>query len=131
MSIKGGVSIPIFECIFSEAGSFTGFERDFDEKLYMVLPNLYAVCIKDKSYKPHRIIGGIFVKTSYTHKDKEFIDSLNAVVETSSNLGKYLGSNFTFLPARLGVEGSSPLSENKMQEIMQTQYLRFSQSGTA
>ncbi len=131
MNKKGGVSIPIFECIFNQAGSFTSFERDFDENLYMVLPNLYAVCIKDKSHKPHIIIGGFFIKTSYTHKEKEFLDSLHAVVETSPNLGHFLGPNITFLPARLGIKGSAPLSENEMLKVMLTQFLKFSQNGTA
>lgn len=131
MSKKGGVTIPIFDCIYNGAESITSFERDFDEKLYEILPNLYTVCIADNSQGSRNIVGGFFVKTSYTHNNKEFEDSLHAAALSSPNLSQLLGPEVSFLPARLGVSGSAPLSEQEMLRVMITQFLKFSQEGSA
>jgi hypothetical protein len=42
---KGGVTIPLFHCIFNGDESVTHFMREYDASLYQTLPHLYAVCI--------------------------------------------------------------------------------------
>lgn len=49
MNKKGGVTIPIFHCVFNGYESITSFMRDFDLSLYKELENLYAICFSNNS----------------------------------------------------------------------------------
>lgn len=132
MSLKGGVSIPVFECLFNGPASITSFTRSFDQALYELLPNLYVVCIAKGSDERRKLIGGFFIKTSYHHSDgADFQDALNQAVYTSENLASFTGPEYALLPARLGIEGSEPLSEAEMLHILSTQYLKYSRAGSA
>ncbi|UXZ97206.1 hypothetical protein K3169_04685 [Pseudomonas phytophila] len=132
MSKKGGVSIPVFECLFNGSHSITSFTRSFDQALYEHLPHLYVVCLSKSKGKQRQLVGGFFIKTSYTHEDgADFQNALEQAVHTSQNLAKFTGPKFSMLPARLGIQGSEPLSEDEMLKIFSTQYLKFSTVGSA
>jgi len=131
MKQKGGVTIPVFDCIFHGAESIESFARDFDEELYAQLPNLYAICVAEKQGREKRIVAGFFVKTSYTHHDEEFLSAITMALKSSEKLHKFAGPNSSFFPARLGVVGSSPLTETEMLKIMITQFLKHSVGGSA
>lgn len=89
MPAKGGVSVPVFECIFNGATSITSYTRSFDQTLYELLDNLYVVLISKNTVK-REIVAGFFIKTSLTHNDGEdFQDVLEAALITSQNLSIY------------------------------------------
>jgi len=69
---KGGLTVPVFDCIFHGQESIESFIREFDGGLYNSLPNLYAICFSDNSSSPRNIVAGCVVKTSFTHHDEEF-----------------------------------------------------------
>jgi len=131
MSKKGGVTIPLFHCIFNEYESITHFMRTYDEVLYKKLENLYAVCISDNSGPKKKIVAGFIVKTSYTHNDSEFLDAITEVALSTEELKQHVGRNTSFLPARLGITGSTPPSEPEMLNVMSQQFLKFSTAGNA
>lgn len=132
MQKKGGVSIPVFECFFNGSDSITSFTRNFDQNLYERLPHLYVVCISKNKAKQRQLVGGFFIKTSYTHDDgADFQGALEQALLTSQNLSKFTGPEFSMLPARLGIRGTEPLSEAEMLRILSIQYLKFSTAGTA
>lgn len=132
MAKQGGVSIPVFECLFNGGSSITSFTRDFDRALYEQLPHLYVVCISKNKFNQRQLVGGFFIKTSYTHDDGgDFQEALEMALRTSQNLANFLGPEFSMFPARLGVRGSEPLSEEDMLSIFSTQYLKFSSAGSA
>jgi len=73
------------------------------------------------------LVGGFFVKTSYTHEDvAPFQNVLEGVIHTSQNLARFTGHKYSMLPAKLGVQGSEPLSEAEMLRILSNQYLKHS-----
>ncbi len=131
MSSKGGVTMPLFHCIFNNFDSITHFMRTYDEVLYRQLKNTYAVCISDNSGLNRKIVAGFIVKTSYSHNDPEFLNAITKIGLSTKELSSYIGSNTSFLPARLGVMGSEPLSESEMLNVMLQQYLKFSTAGNA
>ncbi len=131
MSRKGGVTIPVFHCVFNGYDSITSYMRDYDEGMYKILDNLYAVCVSDNSGSKRKIVAGFIVKTSYTHNDSEFFGAITEAAQSAKELSQYLGSNASFLPARIGVKGSSSLSESEMLEVMSQQSLKFNVGGNA
>ena len=131
MSKKGGVTIPLFHCIFNGYESITSFMRTYDESMYRQLENVYAICISDNSGSRKKIVAGFIVKTSYTHKDPEFLDVITEVALTTKELSPYISQNTSFLPARIGVPGNSPLTESEMSHLMSRQSLKFSSAGNA
>jgi len=131
MTKKGGVTIPVFDCIFHGVESIESFAREFDVGLYQTLPNLYGICLSDNSNGRRKIVAGFSVKTSYTHDDEEFLPAITAAVVSSEKLRPFLGPQTTFLPARLGVVGSAPLSEQEMLRLMATQFLKYAVGGNA
>lgn len=131
MTKHGGVTIPIFHCVFNGHESITSFTREFDENMYRALPNLYAICLSDNSSAARKIVAGFFIKTSYTHQDPEFLDAITAVAKSTKELSKFMEVKSSFLPARLGPTDSEPLSELEMLKIMSEQSLKFSAAGNA
>ncbi|MBA1245436.1 hypothetical protein [Pseudomonas japonica] len=126
MSEKGGVSIPVFECLFNGSESITSFTKEFDRSLYEALPHLYVVCIAKNTGKLKQLVGGFFIKTSYHHNDGyEFTAALHTALITSDTLRQFDSPEYSLLPARLGVLGAEPLSEGEMLKIFSQQYLKF------
>lgn len=124
---KGGVTIPLFHCIFNGDESVTHFMREYDVSLYQTLPYLYAVCIARTVNKTKTVLGGFFVKTSYTHNDPDFVDALHLVVEDVPALQALMGETTSFLPACITLAGEDkPPTEAEMLRIMIGQYLKFS-----
>jgi len=130
MTDQGGLTIPLFHCIFNN-GSITHYDRKYDAKLYTSLPNLYAVCIANKNSGMRRVVGGFFVKTSYSHNDEGFIDAIAAAAQSATELLPLLNGNTSFLPARLNAPLDPPLTEQEMLDVMLEQYVKFSTHGTA
>ncbi|MBA1290578.1 hypothetical protein [Pseudomonas japonica] len=126
MSERGGVSIPVFECLFNGSESITSFTKEFDRTLYEALPHLYVVCISKNKGKLKQLVGGFFIKTSYHHDDgHDFTAALHAALMTSDTLRRFDGPEYSLLPARLGVLGADPLSEGEMLRIFGQQYLKY------
>jgi hypothetical protein len=57
---KGGVTIPLFHCIFNSDESVTHFMREYDASLYQTLPHLYAVCIARTVNRTKTVLAGLF-----------------------------------------------------------------------
>ena len=128
MAEKGGVTILLFHCFFNEHESITSFMHSYDNELYNILPNTYAVCVAYNSVLPRKIPAGFFVKTSYTHDDKDFVNALFGLVATTNGLNGLSSKRISFLPARIGVDGPAPLTEREMLRIMATQNFKYSTS---
>ncbi|GKT25082.1 hypothetical protein [Acidovorax sp. SUPP3334] len=126
---RGGVSIPVFDCVFNGAESITSFTREFDPNFYRILPNLYAVCVATSSHGQKKIAAGFFVKTSYHHNDPEFSTILASSLETSPNLARFHTLGTSFFPSRLNVPDSEPLSEIEMLHTMLTLFTKHSVGG--
>lgn len=132
MEQKGGVTIPVFDCIFDPTGqSIESFMRDYNEALYRSLPNLYAICITESGAGQRRIVAGFIVKTTYTHQEAEFVLALSAALQSSEKLRKFYSPTTSFLPAKVGVPDPSPLSEQEMLRIMLTQFTKHATGGQA
>lgn len=128
---KGGVSIPVFDCVFNGGESITSFTREFDPNLYKILPNLYAVCVATSMHGQKKIAAGFFVKTSYHHDDPEFLNILSFSLETSPNLARFHAPGTSFFPSKLGISGEEPLTEMEMLHTMMTLYIKHSVGGHA
>ena len=122
---KGGATIPLFHCFFNGDESITHFVDKFDPVLYEALPYLYAVCIAKTTKKAKTVVAGLFIKTSYTHNDPDFMDALNLVVVSKPALQALIGEGTSYLPARISIPGDPP-TEAEMVHIMQGQHLKFS-----
>ncbi len=131
MSKKGGLSIPVLHCIFNGYNSVTHYVHELDREMYEALPNLYAICIADNHQSYKKIVAGLFIKTSYTHEEAEFLDVLSAIVSTTPELKDLSWERISFFPARLGVKGAAPLSEEQMLAIISNQRLKHAVVGNA
>ena len=121
----------LFHCFFNEGGSITHFAHEYDPEIYQSLPNLYAVCIAERSGNRKKITGGFVIKTSYTHNDQDFLTTLTTAVAIEPRLKGLIGSHTSFLPARVGIPVGGPISEAEMLRVMQTQSLKHSVGGSA
>ncbi len=130
MTDTGGITIPLFHCIFNN-GSITHYDREYDTDLYFSLPNLYAVCIADRKSGKRQLVAGFFVKTSYSHHDSGFVPAIAAAAQSATELIPFLNEKISFLPARIQAPDSAPLSEYEMLDVMLKQYVKFSSHGTA
>jgi hypothetical protein len=128
---QGGVTIPLLYCVFNGAESITHYPVEFDRELYKLTPNLYAVCIADNSVKRNHIVGGLLIKTTFTHDDPGFVDAVTAAALNTTILNHFIGKGVSFFPAHLGVAGDEPLSEGEMVRLMLKQYIKFSAGGNA
>ena len=131
MTRKGGLAIPTLDFLVEDSELITIFDREFDESIYSKLENLYIVCIIDRSSGSKRVVGGFFTKTNYSHRDKEFTEVLMGLISLSPTLDGLAHKKASLHPARLGVLGDTPLSEDEMLRIIATQNLKLSESGTA
>jgi len=130
MNKKGGVTIPIFHCVFNVRESITSYMRSFDKKMYQELDNFYLICISLNDGAKKEVVAGIAVKTSYKHDEPGFLDAIHGLLLSTQVLEKYAAKNISFLPAKIIFEGLPP-SENELLELMQEQYLKHSTGGSA
>jgi hypothetical protein len=114
MTNKGGLTIPLLECLFHGSASTTHFLRDFDLGAYNALPHIYIAIVVDKTQSPRTLPAGLVVKTSYTPDDPEFTDALLGIVALSENIGHVARDNMSFVTGKVGVPPGPPLSENEM-----------------
>jgi len=132
MTDKGGVNLLLFHCVFNEFESITHYLHKFDTKLYEALPNLYAVCISHNTNSVKKVIGGFFVKTSYSHSDeKAFLDLCRGIFHQIKEFQDFTSSDVRFLPAKIGVPDNRPLTENEMARLISRQAIKFSALGNA
>jgi hypothetical protein len=129
-SQKGGVSVLLFHCLFNSNGSVTHFMHDLDVELYRSLPNLYAVCISDTSSK-QKITAGFFIKTSYSHHDSDFLGALTNVISMESGMRNLIHERSSCFPARIGISGDAPPSEDEMLRLIVGQALKHGVGGSA
>lgn len=128
---KDGLSILLFHCLFNDDGSITHFTHEYDPELYQALPNLYAVCIADRSGNSRKITGGFVIKTSYTHNDKDFLATLTNAMSIEPRMNALIGTHSSFLPARVGIPVDGPITEAEMLRVMLDQSLKHSAVGSA
>lgn len=127
---KGGFSMVLFHCLFHDNGSFTSFMHDFDVDSYHALPNLYAVCVANKSPGKKKITAGFFIKTNYSDEDVDFIGTLNNVVSSIPEIARLVSANTSFLPGRIKLTGA-PISESEMIRAITSQALKHGVGGSA
>lgn len=129
MAGKGGVSVPLNWCTFNGFDSMLHDTFTTDTELLKLLTNVYAVCIARRDSKPREIVGGFFVRTSYTHDDPEFAASLANAMAAVPAFSGFAPELHTFLPAKV----SAPLDipEVDMLRLLMSQKLKFSTGGTA
>lgn len=128
---KGGVTIPLFHCIFNGAESITHYLRDYDEGLYEALPNIFAICISNNKGSRRKIVAGFIVKTSYGANDAEFLPALLGAAKSTAEINPLLTKSSSLLPAILRIPGTELPTENEMLQVMQQQFLKFSTGGHA
>jgi hypothetical protein len=128
---KAGVSFLLFHCIFNGDGSITHFMHDIDLESYQSLPNMYAVCIAERAGKQRKVTGGFFIRTSYTHDDKDFDNALAIAAAGVPRLDKLITKDSSFLPARVQTPAGPPLTEKEMLKAMLSQQLKHSSMGMA
>ncbi len=128
---QGGVTTPLFHCIFNGAESITGFMHETKDELVIILPHLYAVCLTNATRGSKQVVAGFVVKTSFTHYDAGFLDALNGVVSATPSLNRLRDDQSTLLPARIEITETGPLSEEDFSRLMVHQFVKHSISGNA
>lgn len=129
MSRKGGVAVPLNWCVFSGFDSVLHDAFTTDPELLTHLPNVYAVCIAQRKSNPKMIVGGFFVRTSYTHEDLEFSDALANAMAAVPEFRKFAPELHSFLPAK--VRAPLDITEDEMLKLLWSQKLKFTTGGTA
>ncbi|MCE3605758.1 hypothetical protein LXA47_19420 [Massilia sp. P8910] len=129
MSAKGGVTVPLNWCVFSEFDSLLHDTISTDPQLLVLLENVYAVCIAQRSSQPKKIVGGFFVRTSYTDKDEEFAEALASAMASIPAFSKFDPVRHSFLPAR--VKAALDITEDEMLTLLLSQKLKFTTAGNA
>jgi hypothetical protein len=128
---QGGLTTPLFHCIFNGSESITGFMHETKEELVAILPHLYAVCLTNTAQGSKQVLAGFVVKTSFTHHDAGFLDALNGLVSSIPSLSRLRDHQSTLLPARIEIKGTEPLSEEDLSRLMVRQFVRHSVGGNA
>lgn len=126
---KGGVAVPLNWCVFDGFNSVLHDTFSTDPELLRVLPNVYAVCIAQRSSIPKKIVGGFFVRTSYTHNDAEFADALANAMAAVPAFRELVPELHSFLPAR--VDAPLDVTEDEMLTVLLSQKLKFTTGGSA
>jgi len=130
-SQKGGIGHVLFHCVFEPIeGSVTHFMHDIDELTYSSLPNLYAVCIATKNSQGHQVKGGMFIKTSYSSEEPDYLISVQHAALSIPQLAPFMAGKISMLSAKHKCEGPAP-TESEMLNAMMQQYIKLSSSGTA
>ncbi|MFC7517612.1 hypothetical protein ACFQUU_21605 [Herbaspirillum sp. GCM10030257] len=130
MAGKEGVSVPLNWCVFNGFDSVLHDTFSTDLELLRVLPNVYAVCIARRNSNPKTIVGGFFVRTTYTDDDDpEFSDALANAMAAVPAFREFAPELHSFLPARV----SAPLdiTEDEMLKVLFSQKLKFTTGGNA
>jgi hypothetical protein len=123
---KGGLSICLFHCVFNGFESLTHFTTTHPQELYDLLPNIYAVCIADNSDGQKKIVAGFVIKTSYVADDEDFLGSLQNTLSLYPELRSATdGKDCSYLPAKIGLSDSKPLSEDELIRLMLQQQLKY------
>lgn len=93
--------------------------------------NLYMVSIAKKKGPLREVKAGIAVLTSYNHLDKEFQDTLMALIRQNPVLKPMAErSNMTFFSSKLSVQGVIP-NENELKRAFFNEYIKHSSAGNA
>jgi hypothetical protein len=129
MAGKGGVTVPLNWCVFNGFESIVHDTITTDRELLKRLPNVYAVCIATRNSNPKTIVGGFFVRTTYTHNDQGFPEALAKAMAAIAEFQQFAPELHSFLPARIGAPLDIP--ESEMLRVLMTQKLKFSSGGTA
>lgn len=129
-SDKGGLSLLLFHCVFTEA-TVTHFMHEFDLDLYRQLPHLYVVCLAETSRNIKTVRAGFVIKTSYTHNDNDFLQTLTNVVSMEPRLECLITDRSSFLPARLSFLDDEPITEEEMLRITVQQSFKHGTGGNA
>ena len=126
---KGGVAVPLNWCVFSGFDSILHDTFSAEPELLKQLHNVYAVCIARRNSNPKMIVGGFFVRTSYTHEDPEFSDALANAMAAIPEFRKFAPELHSFLPAR--VRAPLDITEEEMLKLLWSQKLKFTTGGSA
>jgi hypothetical protein len=130
MTIQGGVTIPLFQCVFNADGTMTHWVTSFERELYFALPHLYLVCLAEGVGRSRKLVGSLMVKTSLHHDEAGFADAMNLAMAAFESLRTRVGKHTSLLPARIGLDGEPP-SEAEFLRLSMQQHLKFSSAGTA
>jgi hypothetical protein len=128
---ESGISMMLFHCLFHADGSTTHYHHDYDEDIYSVLPNLYAVCIADRPGRARKIPAGFIIKTSGHHHDNDFVNALRASVASIEVLSRLMTPKPSFLPAKITVPNGGAITETEMLKVMVNQAMKHGSIGTA
>ncbi|MFL6671725.1 MAG: hypothetical protein ACJ8LG_00365 [Massilia sp.] len=126
---KGGVAVPLNWCVFSSFDSVLHDAFSTDLELLRVLPNVYAVCIARRNSNPKTIVGGFFVRTTYTHDDPEFSNALANAMAAVPAFREFSPELHSFLPAK--VRAPLDITEDEMLKVLFSQKLKFTTGGSA
>lgn len=126
---KGGVTVPLNWCVFNGFDSILHDTVSTDVALLERLPNVYAVCIAKRNSSPKTIVGGFFIRTTYTHDDPEFPDALANSMAMVPEFHRFAPEFHSFLPAK--VRAPLDVTEEQMLDVLVSQKLKFTTGGTA
>lgn len=126
---KGGVTVPLNWCTFNGFDTVVHDTLKTDEGLLRKLPNAYAVCIAQRNSTPKVIVGGFFVRTTYTHHDTEFPKALAEAMFAIPAFRSFAPQDHSFLPAK--VNAPIDVTEDEMIKLLLSQKLKFTTGGRA
>lgn len=111
---KGGVTQPLFYCVFNGFESVTGYMVHQESDMQVVLPHTYAVLAYDKSVGKSAFPFGLILKSTYEPSDHELNEAIHAYIKGNDHMRNLVGSNMGALSSRLRFDGDAPLTENEM-----------------
>lgn len=120
----------LFHCVFNKDSSITHFMNTGIDDVAEYLPNLYVVllCQRERG-NVKNIVGAMIVKTLLKHDEKAFSEALYNLCMAKKELTHFMASKKTsFLPAKVGFEGSPLLTEDECLQLVMSQYLSHSQT---
>jgi hypothetical protein len=131
MADQGGISVVVFHVVSNGDGTITHYSHGHEPAFVAALPHLYAVCILDRRTEPPRVTAVVFVKTSFEHTQSGFAEAVYGAIGRLPNADALLGDKPGLLPARIGMPGDDPLSEEEFLRIAVGQILKFDAAGSA
>jgi hypothetical protein len=129
MDDKGGVAVPLNWCVFNGFDSVRHDTFSTDPELLRLLPHVYAICIARRDSDPKVIVGGFFVRTSYTHDDVGFSEALGGAMAAVPAFQEFAPEAHSFLPARM--RAPLDITEDEMLKVLFSQKLKFTTGGNA
>jgi hypothetical protein len=124
MEDEARVSVLILSALF-QGDEITHFTHDYAEGMDEVLPYLYCVLVRREAAQSFS--AGMIIKSSMSKtQTPEFRDMVSGFLRISSPLAALAESPVRFLPARVTLEGTKPVTVEECLRVLATQFYNHS-----